>query len=216
MNFTANIKHGPLDIEIQSDDQEEVQEAVMEFVRFLDNNEELFEGLNYTPRPTPNTPVDGGSVVSQTPEPREPGPQVTSREGHFSDIAERIGVDEATLDELFELPDDKDEPPFLKLYQFEEGPEVLGSSRKDRQARGSLILLYLWKECRGVEEVESAELNNGLSYSDISPERRDAMYSALEGAADNYFDRGGVISLTVRGEHAAHEEIKDLMEQYEL
>jgi hypothetical protein len=103
----------------------------------------------------------------------------------------------------------------VNLHKLEEEEEVLGSSRKDRQARGSLILLYLWQKCLGFDEIESGKLNTALSYSEINPKRRDAMYSALEGDADGYFNRNGPISLTPTGEHAAREEIQSLAEIFE-
>src|SRR5699024_3563378 len=111
---------------------------------------------------------------------------------------------------------EEDQVAELWLEEFEDGEEVLGSSRREKQARGSLLLLLLWKECREVSEVSSENLNNALHTSRIDPSRRDSMYQALDGDADGYFERGsGTVSLTQSGERAAIDEVNRLVELLE-
>lgn len=209
MEITLTLEHGSLHAEFAGGDREELQNELLEFVSFLDENQEKLGKL----AAAANTENREGSTQSHATE--WEGGESREISGTLSSVAERTRVDETTLNELIEVPDDEEEPPFLNLYKFGEEAEVLGSSRAERQARASLILLYIWKECRGEDEVDSEDLNAALSYSDVSPERRDAMYRSLDGKADNYFNRNGAVSLKPPGEHAAREEIQDLAEKYE-
>lgn len=203
MNYRATIDIGLLELEVQGAEREVIESEIIELVHFIKENEDK---LDLTTESLLSLSESSGSSADSQPE---------TDTSVFSSITDRTRVSSDILAKLFEIPEDEAEPPYIRTFEFEEESEVLGSSRKDRQARGSLILLYLWKECLGVEEVDSENLNAALSYSDISPERRDAMYSALEGKADNFFNRNGILSLTPPGEHAARDEIKALSERFE-
>lgn len=204
MEVTLTLKYGPANAEVTGEDREDVQDEFLELSEFLRNNQEEIHSLAAQP--------ENGTVQTSLDQPSSPAQDVDSL---LTPVAERTQVDIATIGELFDVPEDEEEVPHLKLYNFEEGEEVLGTNRNEQQARGSLMLLYLWHECRDVDEVESGQLSTALNHSYISPERRDSMYSALGGDADNYFNRNGSISLTPPGEHTAREEIQSLAERYE-
>jgi len=206
MEFTLKFDHGPLQAEVTGEEREEVKEEFLEFATFFEDHEQEIEAIiDQTIEGTVQTPATGWQEA-------EPSEETDKR---LFLLAERTHVEISVLEELIDIPEDEDEVPHLRLYNLEEGEEALGSSRRERQARGSLILVYIWQECLDHHEVESEELNTALSYSDIDPQRRDAMYNALGGDAGNYFDRNGVIGLTPPGEHHARIEIQSLAEIFD-
>lgn len=210
MEFTLTLDHGPLQAEVTGEEREEVKEEFLEFSSFFQEHEqEIMSLLDQSDEGVRQTPATGWQGV-RVPE---------GINDALSPVVERTHVEIEVLSELVDIlteeeGDEEEKVPRLNLHKLEEEAEVLGSSRKDRQARGSLMLLYLWKKCLDVDDIESGKLNTALSYSEINPQRRDAMYSALDGNADGYFNRNGLISLTPTGEHAAREEIKLLAEAF--
>jgi len=212
MEFTITARYGSLNIEIEGGDREEMQDELLDLAEFLEENNgdlEVFRGTQPTEQsPSSSTQTEATEWDEQ--------PQAENGEALFESISERTHIDVDVLGQLFEVPDDEEEVPFVKLFQFDDGAEVLGNHRNQRQAYGSLLVLYLWQECRGIDEVELETLNNALSYSDIDIERRDAMYQAFSSDAQNWFDsNGSTISLTTRGEHQAREVIGELAEEFE-
>lgn len=209
MEFKATVHHGSLTIEIMGEDREEIQQEMLELASFVEENEAQIGSFRQI-RGSEGTTNDGAS------KPQEGVSGIATQRGgggDFSSIADRTRVDEATLTQLFEVPEDEDEVPFLTLFRFDEDVGLLGNHRNQQQARGSVLLLYLWKECRGVESVELGQLDEALSYSEISSERRDAMYGAFGGDAGNWLNSdGNAIELTPRGEQEARELIRGLAE----
>jgi len=212
MEFTVTVEHGPLNLEIEGGDREEIQNEILGLAEFVEENKDTLSEFKLQS----GAEEEDNKQPVQTPA-TEWEDSTTSPDGSgFSSISERTRVDEETLGQLFEIPENEEEPPFLSLYQFEEGTEVLGGYRNQRQSHGSVLLLYLWQECRDVQEVELDELDEGLSYSDIEIERRDAMYQAFGEDARKWFDSSnGGIRLTTPGEHHARQLITDLAEKFE-
>lgn len=202
MEYNYSFTVDGIEVELSGEDLQELQEGVEESIEFIEDNSELLEGVN-------SAPVQrvGAAIQSEPPA----GQSTPTEPYEFGDISERTQVSPDTLSQIVEIPDTHEESPYLKLYLFDEGAEVLGSSRMDRQARASLILLYIWEEVYGKDEVEGEVLDEALHDSEIDSERRDNMYRALSGDADRYFDRGqGIISLRPPGRQAAREEIQEL------
>lgn len=212
MEFTVTVEHGPLNIEIEGGDRGEIQDEILGLAEFVEENKDTLSEFKMQT----GTEEEDSEQPVQTPatEWEDSAPSLDTSD--FGSISKRTRVDEETLAQLFEIPDNEDEPPFLSLYQFEEGTEVLGGYRNQRQSQGAVLLLYLWQECRGVEEVELEDLDEGLSFSDIEIERRDAMYQAFSEDARKWFDSdNGEIRLTTPGEHHARQLITDLAEKLE-
>ena len=215
MEITATLKHGSFTFEIQGGSREDVQEEILGLAEFIKENEDDLNELtgqihrenpenDKKPIQTPATDWEGSAS----------SPNMDT--SCFVSISQRTRVDEEVLAQLFEVPDDEDEPPFLNLYQFETEAEVLGKHRNQQQSLGSVLLLYLWQECRSVEEIEFEKLDKVLSYSDIEIERRNSMNQAFGGDAQKWFNSdGGKIQLTTPGEHHARQLISELAEEFQ-
>lgn len=219
MEITVDFRHGPLDVEFQAEDREELEENLEQFIDFLDDNEGVFKGLS-APKTETNS-NETGTQTDATAWDDDTQPKVEESRGEYTEaethLAERVRSDPSELTAVVEVPEDEDDRPHIKTWQFEDGEEILGGSRKDRQARASLILLYMWRETAGVDGVTLETLKRALSDSDIDPSRIDTMYTALDGDAEKYINkpggRGGEISLNPDGEHQGRQELRSLVEQ---
>jgi hypothetical protein len=220
MEITATLHHDALDVEFEGQDSDEIQAELLDFINFIDENSEELDVLN--PPAVTNEMRESESAQASVAESEETAgstPQTTvdsARSDCFETIARRAQVDEEPLDRIFSIPEEENQVPYLRLDEFENGEEVLGGSRQEKQARGSLLLLLLWKECREASEVNSENLNNALHTSRIEPENRSNMYQAFNGDADGYFERdSGTVGLTQSGGRAAIDEVKNLVEPSE-
>jgi len=228
MDITISFRHGPLDVEVQSEDREALQENLPEFIKFLNQNQEKFGELN-APIRSEQQPSEENSGSS--PEYREQkrgraggnSESSSTKEGSnnesakFSKLAERTRLDEDVLNTIYEIPDNEDEPLYLNLFQFDENTEVLGDYRNQQQALGSALILYAWEMVRGDEKVSYEELDTALNWSEIDVERRDAMTQAFGDDARSWFDRdeGERIGLITPGKQRARRELRELSELME-
>lgn len=215
MELTVTLEYGPLNAEFCGEDQEEIQNSVTDFMDFLEKNSNDFKNVGIS------KVVNHTDVQASSPD----GPKVrspTAKSSHsrvtgkFESIAQRARADVEKLEQFLFYPDDENRVPFLRLDDFEDGVDVLGESKGDKQAKGSLILLFLMKEIEDKEEVDSQTLNKALQTSGIDPSNRGNMYKALDGEADRYFkrDNQGNVGLTDPGELAAVDVISELEEAY--
>lgn len=213
MEFSATIEYGPLNAEVKGGEREQIEEEVLGFIEFIEENSDKIDGIEIH---------SGGSGGQDGPGNSTNGAGGGSSHSYtdgsaekFEAIAQRARTDAGTITQFLNYPDDDDKVPYLSLDVFEEEEEILGSSRREKQARASLMLLYLWQEVGGVEEVESANLNTALQTSRISPKSRKNMYKALDGEADSYFSRDnqGNVGLKQAGEITAVDQITDLAEK---
>lgn len=211
MEITATLKRESLTFEIQGDSREEIQKEIIGLAEFVQENENT---LNELTKQIRNGESEDEAIQTPATDWDESSTSSDADTSEFASISQRTRVDEDVLTQLFEIPDDGEEPPFLSLYQFEDEAAVLGGHRNQQQAKGSVLLLYLWQECRDVDEVELEKLDEGLSYSNIDIERRDAMYQALSGDAQKWFNSDGdKICLTTPGEHRARQIVSELAEE---
>ena len=134
----------------------------------------------------------------------------------FGEIPTRTGIDESTLRQYFDIDPEGNEPPYLNF-----DPEVLeetGTSRSEKQMRGSLIILTLRRECTEAEQVMSPDLKDALRVSGIDDTELSNMYQFNDGEGDRYFRRDGSganteISLTLPGTREGYDQIQRTIEQ---
>ena len=218
MEITLTLNYGPLDAEIQGENQEEIQDELIEFIAFLQEEEDTFSDL---PTPQRNnesegegiqTPASswGDSDTDNSPETKD----TDSDTSEFSSIATKTGVKAGKLSKLFELPDDEDGVPSLNMYHFEDGTLRLGSARNQRQAQASALLMFAWEDCIGEKKIPYDKLNEALVASDIETERRDAMGQAFSKDAQEWFESdGSSIYLVGKGKNHTRELIQELAEE---
>ncbi|MDZ7849981.1 MAG: hypothetical protein U5K70_03930 [Halodesulfurarchaeum sp.] len=191
MELTVSLSLGRLNVELAGEDREEVQEELINFISFIEENEDILEG--YASQESSNT-AENVSV----PETDDTSDRPTQGSGpRFGDIPDKTGIDNAVLNQYFDVNPDGDEPPSLNFEVDVLGES--GSGRSEMQMRASLIFFTLWRECMGIESVMSPELKDALRISGIDDSSLYNMYYFNEGEGDQYFRREGT------GEHTAIE-----------
>lgn len=214
MRVTLSLHHGPLDVEIQAQEEEDYGEELLQIIEFIQNNPDVFESL--IPHPEEQDTHDNGTQTHEKSDEREHESQEYIPSIDFSSVSRKTEAEESALGKLFDVPKNEEEIPSIIVEELDGGVDTFGTSRRERQAKASLALLYVWQEIRDVEEVSSSSLGDALHMSGVDPDQMYAMYDALGGDADSYFNRtsGGnsTVSLSRRGERAAVDQIKELIE----
>lgn len=222
MELTVNLNHGPIDVEFTGEDREEVEENLLHFIEFLEENQESIAGIDLP---------DNGNNSEETPEldsdyweEQQEESESTTQNNlgdssvSYGSIPNRTGIDEAKLAEYFAVDPESEEPPYLNF-----DPEVLGedgNSRSEKQMRGCLILLTLWNEVNETEECGSSELKDALRISAIDDTNLYNMYRFNDDEGDRYFNREGSggntdISLTMAGKREGYDQIARTVERLE-
>lgn len=216
MEVTITLQYGPLDAEFTGEDREEIQEEVIGFIEFIEEEEEQLSNL-----PTPSTDDASEPTRKQTaatgwddssPPDEAASPQPGASE--FQSLASKTGADAGDLAQLYDLPDDEEGVPSLNMYHFDEGVLELGNARNQRQAQASALLLYAWEECIGEKKIKYEQLNEALVASDIETERMDHMLRAFSGDAEDWFESdGSQIHLLGQGKNHTRDLLEDLVEK---
>jgi len=218
MDITLTLNYGPLDAEFQGENREELQDELIEFIAFIQEEEDTFSSL-----PTPQSNSDSDGKETQTPATAwedsdtddSPDAEDTDLDAsEFTSIATKTGVKAGKLSKLFELPDDEEGVPSLNMYHFDDGTLRLGSARNQRQAQASALLMFAWEDCLGEKKIAYDKLDEALVASDIETERRDAMGQAFSKDAQEWFESdGSSIYLVGKGKNHARELIQELAEE---
>lgn len=212
MELTVSLDLGRLNAEFAGEDRQEVQDELIEFVDFIEQNEDVLEGY-LTPGHSETEGTDSAEEASGDIE--EPT-QYTGDD--FGDIPDRTGLEPTTLSRYFDFDIDGNEPPYLNFDTDVLGES--GSGRNEKQMRASLILLTLWRQCLGVESVMSPDLKDALRISGIDDSNLYNMYNFNEGEGSRYFRRDGSgqhteIELTLPGQREGYDQIRRTMESLE-
>ena len=117
MDITLTLNYGPLDAEFTGEDREELQHELIEFVEFIGEEKETLSNI---PTPEMNTVSEDGGT--QTPlsgwEDSNPSPESQESKNvstEFVSLSTKTGVDEETLEQFFELPEDEEGVPSLNI-----------------------------------------------------------------------------------------------------
>jgi hypothetical protein len=222
MEVTITLDHGPLNAEFTGEEREELEDNLLSFIEFLEENEDIFGGSGFSieqedeegnPGLDPDYWEDRQDTPDESTDDGGTGSGVT-----FGSIPNRTDIDEETLNRYFGIDPEEEEPPYLSFDVGVLGES--GSSRSEKQMRGSLILLTLWRECHGVEEVQSPQLKDALRISGIDDDTLYNMYGFNDDEGDRYFSRDGSgvntdISLTMPGEREGYDQIQRTIERLE-
>jgi hypothetical protein len=216
MEITLTLDYGPINAEFVGENREELQDELLEFVEFLGEEKGSLSNL---PAPGANSePEDEGTQAPLSGwEDSKPSPTSQESAGvrtEFASLSTKAGVDEDTLDKLFELPDNEEGVPSLNMYHFDDGVLTLGQHRNQRQAQASSLLMYAWEECLDKKRIEYEKLDEALVASDVETERRNSMGQAFSDEASEWFESDGSrIYLVGKGKNHARELIQQLAEE---
>lgn len=218
MEITITLDYGALNAEFTGNEREELEDSILAFIEFLDKNDEILSNSSISLDQgngdvTPGLDPDYWEDRQDNPDDGGTGSETT-----FGSIPNRTDTDETTLSRYFGIDPNGEEPPYLNF-----GVEVLGesgNSRSEKQMRGSLILLTLWRECYGVEEVRSPQLKDALRISGIDDDSLYNMYGYNDAEGDRYFHRDGSgantdIALTMPGKREGYDQLERTIEQIE-
>jgi len=227
MEVTITLDHGPLNAEFTGEEREELEDNLLAFVEFLEENEDIFDSPDFSVEQ-----VEGGENTELDPDyweeqQEESGEEIPDQSNHepepdldinYGSIPNRTDFGEETLSQYFDIDPEGEEPPYLNF-----DPEVLeesGSSRSERQMRSSLIILTLWRECTGAEEVRSPDLKDAVRISGVDDNGLFNMDQFNNGEGDRYFrrDSSGAntdISLTLPGKREGYDQIQRTIERLE-
>ncbi|CDK38403.1 hypothetical protein [Halorubrum sp. AJ67] len=220
IDITLTLNYGPLDAEFSGEDREELQSELIEFVEFIDEE----EALSTLPRPEENSepkpedkegdqaPLSGWGDPDSSPTTQDSG----SVRDEFTSLSTITGVDENTLDRLFELPENEEGVPSLNMYHFENGVLRLGDARNQRQAQASSLLMLAWEACLNEKKIKFDRLDDALVASDVETERRGSMGQAFSSDASDWFESdGSQIYLVGKGKNHARKLIQELADEFE-
>lgn len=212
MELTVSLNLGRLNAELTGEDRQELQNELVEFINFLEENEGIIDDvLSRESERVERTDSADEAIQYVEEQPHQP----TS---DFGDIPDRTSLEPGTLSSYFDLDPDGDEPPFLNFNTDVLGES--GSARNEKQMRASLILLTLWRECLGLEPVVSSDLKDALRISGIDDTELSNMYQFNNNEGNRYFRREGrgqntEIELTLPGQREGYDQIRRTVERLE-
>ncbi|WP_081638713.1 hypothetical protein [Salinarchaeum sp. Harcht-Bsk1] len=213
MEKTAKLEYGPLEVEIHALDDEDYQKEILDLIQFIEENQDSLEGLGggIEASGMPDSESDSMSLEEFGDDGGEQAEEVADTSGPLGEIASRLRVPEARLEEFVYVDPDGGDFPVLYLDEVSN----ISERKTDRQRIASLILLYVWHECYDESRVKSSSLKDALELSNVSSSGMGNMY---QGDGDRYFDRSGrgpsaTVSLTPPGKRQARKVLKRLMEE---
>lgn len=214
MKRTFTVQFGSFEARLLTDESDNWGAELLELLDFIEENKESFEVLPVGREADISYVVGNEETKSDNSRDERSGPSddhdVSLADGPLSPIAKELGVPESNLEEIIYLEEDS-EAPLLMI----DDKSILGDRKTDRQRRASLILLYAWEKCLGVERVRSTELKDALALSVVNEQNIGNMY---QGEGDRYFNRQGrgpsaSVALTPPGQRAARKELMNVLEK---
>lgn len=216
MEITVTLNHGFLNAEFTAEDREELEEDLIGFIEFLQENEDEFDDIELLGNPMisdgkPSLAAEPQNVESQTEERKvkTEGEPTTLDDHPLNPVAQKTGVGVGKLDEIVYADSDGEEMPQLLINKNE-----LGGSKAERQRHASYLLLLVWEDCYGENRMKNSELKTLLSMASISDNN---VHNMWKGAGKGMFDTTGrgssaTITLTGPGKREALKFIKKLVE----
>lgn len=196
MNITATLRYGPIETEIAGEDREEVEQELLAFIEFINENEDELE----LELPARRQSAESEAVSSQSLE-------GDNEENPLAPIANELGISLDNLDEVVYVDPDLDENPQLLLDAEEYGEKTV-----EQQRNAAYVLLYVWMKCYGNDRMESSRLRDILALGSISTAN---LYRAWRDEGQGKFDSqgkgpGASVALTGVGERTARTVLQDL------
>lgn len=215
MQLTITLNHGPLDVEFNGDDREELQEELLGFSQFIEENSGIFDGVEFsngksTDEEEPGIDSDYWEEKAENGGSSEGDSKTNGRDHPLASLARQTGSSVDRLDEIIYVDPEGEEPPQLLIDKSR-----LGSKKAERQRHAAYLLLLVWENCYEEERMKNSDLKRTLSIANISDNN---LYNAWAGAGKGNFDPSGrgasaTLGLTGPGEREALKLMKKLAEE---
>lgn len=211
MELRVTLDSGPLNAEFQGGDREEIQNNLVEFVRFLEEQEDIFEALDVSTEDIAGSKDagagnakagNGGATAGSDAE-----AETTTEDNPLAPLSSRLNTSIEELEELIYVSVENGELPQLLM----DDPDRLGDSVVERQRNVAMLVLLVWEKCYGQSKMKVSDIKDVLSMMDISTSHT---YRAWE---KSYFKQTGTgpassIQLRGPGERNAYSLLRELLE----
>lgn len=218
MELNVTLDYGSLNAEFQGGDREEIQDGLAKFVEFLNENDELFDGIdNHGPIDAPEEQADLDPERwedSESDSESNNGQNINSNqsENPLAPLARKMGISVDVLDEIVYVdPEGEEMPQLMADKQF------FGDSTTERQRTAAYILLKVWEECyEGEDRMKTSNLKTLLTMADISDNN---LYNAWAGPGKGDFNPTGrgdaaTVGLTGPGGRQAMKELRRVAQEF--
>lgn len=199
MAITVTLTYGPIEAEISGEDRDEVQEELIGFIEFLEENSEQLQ-IEAPAAPTTASGESEGATEATA----------ASTDDHpLAPLAKKLGIEPADLDEIVYVdPDFEDEPQVLVE------PDGLGESTIEQQRTAAYVLLYIWDNVYDNSRMKTSKLKEILELAGVSSSN---LNRAWNNEGEGKFDSRGYgpsasVGLTGVGKRTALSRFKDLVE----
>ncbi|NLV08192.1 hypothetical protein GOC83_18885 [Haloarcula rubripromontorii] len=224
MDIHVTLRHGPLEVDIDADSDDEYQSELLNLLEFLEEYEERFSDLEPEPDES-ETDESGESEEGQASMDAFTGGEVLSEQDQVSNegdssvangdedtietVAKKANASPEQLREFIDIDPEREEPPFIVPETGE-----FADTKTRRQFIGSLILLAVWDDCYEEDRMKSSTLKDALEFSDIDSDSMYNMYDLAD--AESAFDKSGMgrnatVGLTRPGKREAYKTLRELL-----
>jgi len=232
MDIHVSLRHGPLEVEIDADSEDDYQSELLDLLEFLEEYEERFTDLDPQSGELESEVDDGNGVKNgdddhdgqasmdvftggndaSEEEQATPGKSSTTanEEAEIASLAKKADASVKQLRDFVDIDSTGEEPPFIVAET-----DNFGENKTRRQFIGSLILLAVWDKCYEEDRMKSSTLKDALEFSNIDSDSMYNMYNLDD--AEGLFDktgRGGraTVKLTRPGQREAYKKLRNLLE----
>lgn len=209
MEFSVTLNYGSLDAEFQGGDREDIENEVLEFIEFLEKNEEKLNGVvTIEERRGGDSGGNGAAPHSHSRSTDSvSGGDGASDDHELAPIAREVDATIEELEELIYVSVEGDDLPLLLIDDLER----LGDTVPDKQANTAMAILFVWEKVYGEEKMLVSDMKDVFSRMGISTSHTHRAWDK------SYFtqpDKGGGTKLKLRrgGKREARTLLEGLVE----
>jgi len=220
MNVEIEFRYGPLQVEVESEGEEEYAEVLENVADFIDQNEALFESVPVEESPNGEgnsgeaTELSDYSTSNSGPEDEHTDEDVLS----WQKMVEESGVSKEKLRYMFGV-----EEGVVPHILF--GDRLTDESNTEQMLRGTLLILVVWEDYYGNKSLTKEEIVDSLRKSGLHNNNYHNVYQ--RGDFGTYFIRDDVdraegggetseIALTPPGKSKGYELIEEYSEEIDV
>lgn len=209
MELNVTLDYGSLNAEFQGGDREEIEENVLQFIQFLQDNEENLNGVMTVERRDGDEQAGNGTPPEEKSGSTDDGrgEKDISDNHELAPIASEVDASIEELEELIYVSVEEDDLPLLLIDDVDR----LGDSVPDRQANTAMVILLVWKKVYGEDKMLISDMKDIFSRMSISTSHT---YRAWDKSYFTQPSKGSGAKLKLRrpGKREARSILEDLVE----